>query len=83
MTIDQCDSKKKEAQLVYESSEKDIADLDAKFPDYNKEYLARYKQALSNVGANVNDNPLIKYMDKQVSKQLETIAENSDEEKKN
>jgi len=83
MTIDQCDSKKKEAQSVYESAEKDIADLDAKFPDYNKEYLARYKLALSNVGANVNDNPLIKYMDKQVSKQLETIAENSDEEKKN
>lgn len=60
--IDEAKKRMDEAQAVIESANKDIDDLDAKYPNYKNEFLEKYENALKSTGSNVNDNPLIKYL---------------------
>ena len=61
-TIDDNHRKIEDARKVVESSDKDISDLESKFPDYRKQYAEKYEKALAEVGNNPKENPLIKYM---------------------
>ena len=76
MTIDKAEEKKKEAHEVAERTLIEIADLEKEHPDYLEEYMERYKREIEKTGANVTQNPLIKYMNEEESKKkLETIQE--------
>jgi hypothetical protein len=61
-TIDDNHRKIDDARKVVESTEKDILDLETKFPEYRKQYAEKYERALTEVGNNPKENPLIKYM---------------------
>ena len=61
-TIDDNYRKIEDARKVVESSDKDIVNLEAKFPEYRKQYAEKYERALTEVGNNPKENPLIKYM---------------------
>jgi len=62
--IDEAEKKIKEAQGVVEKSSVEIEELDKEFPDYAKEFLARYENAIKATGGNMGSNPLIPFMHK-------------------
>jgi hypothetical protein len=60
--IDEAEKKIKEANEVIDKVSLEIAELDEKEPTYKDEFIEKYKQALIAVGANAEENPIIKYM---------------------
>jgi len=62
--IDEAEKKIQEAQAVVDKISKEIEEFDEKEPTYKDEYVEKYKQALGVVGANPEENPLIKYMNR-------------------
>ena len=60
--IDEAKKRIEEAQGVVDSSDVEISDLDQKHPEFKEQFMARYEHALKSTGADVKDNPLIKYL---------------------
>lgn len=66
LVIDEADKKKAEALTVAEKTAEEISGLDEKYPSYKEQYMDKYQKALAAVGADMNKNPLIDYMKKQL-----------------
>jgi hypothetical protein len=62
--IDDAEKRIKEAQEVIDNVSKEIEEFDEKEPTYKEEYVEKYKNALGVIGANPEENPLIKYMNR-------------------
>jgi len=62
--VDEAEKRIKEAQEVIDKVSKEIEEFDEKEPTYKDEYIEKYKAALGVVGANPEENPLIKYMNR-------------------
>lgn len=75
MLIDNAQQKTKEAKAVIEKTNNDIEEIEKENPDYKEEYLQKYKNALSAVGASTSDAPLLNYM----TKELADIQEEEDQ----
>lgn len=60
--IDEAKARIKEAEASVESAESEIAKLDEEFPEYKTTFLDNYTRALSEVGTEIDTNPLIKYL---------------------
>jgi len=63
-TIDEAKKKIAEAEEAFNKHVKEIAELDEKYPTYQKDYIAQYDKGLQAVGAKAEENPLISYMKK-------------------
>jgi hypothetical protein len=60
--LDEYKSRIEQANIILESTEKEIAAMDSEFPDYKDEYIERYKAGLNAIGAELAQNPLMKYL---------------------
>jgi len=60
--LDEYKSRIEQTQIVLESVEKEISSMDSEFPDYKDEYIERYKAGLNAIGAEIAQNPLMKYL---------------------
>lgn len=54
--------KQREFEQLEAKTRAEILELDSKFPEYSKEFMAKYEESLATCGANVNENPLIAKM---------------------
>lgn len=54
--------KLKNVEDLLEKSKTEIKDMNDKFPEYQTQYMTKYKNACETSGINVEQNPLIKYM---------------------
>ena len=82
---DEARAKIKEAEAALAAAAEEIAKLDEKYPTYCKEYIAQYEKGLKNVGADLQQNPLIGYMKKDIENSSSTsnaIEVFNEEEKK-
>ena len=62
VAIDDWNKKIAEARVTIEKTKTDIEALDRKHPEFKKQFLAKYEEALAQVGAEASKNPLIAYM---------------------
>lgn len=60
--LDQMDNRKKEIIELIAKSDREIKSLDAKYPEYSKDFMDRYLNALKESGVKPEDNPLIRFM---------------------
>ena len=90
-TIDEAKKKMIEAEETAVKMTKQIADLDAKFPTYHKDYITQYDKGLKAIGADAKTNPLLSYMKAEIESQpspssadvkIEDIVDLNEEEKK-
>ena len=51
-----------QCKKVNEKTNAVLTDIEDKHPEFAEQYLERYENALKESGANVAQNPLIKYM---------------------
>jgi hypothetical protein len=79
--MDECKKRIGECQDVIDATNKQIYDLDEKFPDYKTEFMSKYRHALESIGSDAKQNPLIQYMEVDESKEskLNPIKEETDE----
>jgi hypothetical protein len=61
-TIEDCHKREKEAESVQAETSSEIEKLDKLYPEYQKEYMEKYENALRAIGADITKNPIIKYM---------------------
>lgn len=59
---EECEKKLKECGKILKKTTAEIGELDDKFPNYSKEYEAKYKLALDSIGGTPGDNKIIEYM---------------------
>lgn len=71
--MDECKKRITECQAVIDTTDNQINQLDAKYPDYKAEFIAKYKHALDAIGSDAAQNPLIKYMEEKPT--LATVSE--------
>jgi hypothetical protein len=62
--IDEAKRRAVEAEEALVKINKEVAELDERFPTYKKDYIAQYDRALKSIGADATKNPLIQYMKK-------------------
>jgi len=62
MVLAESEKRAKECGKLIQKTSFQIGELDEKFPQHQKDYMAKYKHALETVGAPIQDNPMIKYM---------------------
>jgi len=62
VAIDDWNKKIAEARVTIEKTKTDIEALDRKHPEFKRQFLAKYEEALAQVGAEASKNPLIAYM---------------------
>ena len=56
------ETKIKNVSELLENSKKEIKEMTEKYPEYKEKYMAKYQNALSSSGIDIEKNPLIKYM---------------------
>ena len=61
-TIEDCHKREKEAELVQKEANVEIEKLDALYPEYQKQFMEKYENALRTIGADITKNPIVKYM---------------------
>ena len=59
---EECEKKLKDCAKILKKTNQDIFELDEKFPDYQKEYEEKYKNALDAIGGDTQNNKMIEYM---------------------
>jgi hypothetical protein len=60
--IDEYKLRIQQAEIVMTATLKEIKKMDSEFPDYKDAYLERYTNGLNAIGAELAQNPLLKYM---------------------
>lgn len=83
--LDECKKRMQECNEVIARTQQQIDEIDAKQPEFKDEFLQKYKNALSAIGADAAKNPLIKYMqseddEKELSVDSLSLSSTSSEE---
>lgn len=76
--MDECKKRIGECDGVIEATNKQISELDEKFPSYKEEFMAKYRHALEAIGSDAKQNPLIRYMEEDANTTLSITNEISE-----
>jgi hypothetical protein len=59
---EECEKKLKDCGKILKKTNDELFELDEKFPEYQKQYEEKYKNALEAIGTNTENNKMIEYM---------------------
>ena len=59
---EECEKKLKDCGKILKKTNEELFELDEKFPEYQKQYEEKYKNALDAIGSNTENNKMIEYM---------------------
>jgi len=59
---EECEKKLKDCGKILKNTNEELFELDEKFPEYQKEYEEKYKNALDAIGGATENNKMIEYM---------------------
>ena len=62
MMQEECSKKLKECSKILSKTSSEINKLDSQYPNYEKEYQAKYRSALDAIGGDTNGSKMIDYM---------------------
>ena len=59
---EECEKKLKDCAKILKKTNQELFELDEKFPEYQKQYEEKYKNALDAIGGQTENNKMIEYM---------------------